>query len=79
MIRLGYCFLFIGAVLMSPLPDLLPVETWGWLKGMISQRESPPYYRVVPAEDNWAVVWAAALMAVGLLLIGYGKLKTRRS
>lgn len=74
MIRLGYCLLVIGGVLVSPLPDLLPVDTWGWLRGISSQREPAPYYRIVPAGDAWPVVWPTALMAAGLLLVAYGKL-----
>lgn len=76
-IRLGWCFLIAGAVWLSPLPDLLPVDLWARLDHMGQQRTSQPLFRVVPSVDHPAFA-GPLLIVAGLVLIGMGKLRGRR-
>ena len=63
--RLGYMLIATGALLLSPLSDLLPVDLWGTLASQSSG--SHQYMRVVSVESSW--VLEAALIATGILLV----------
>lgn len=64
LIRIGVFCLVLGAVFVSPLVDLLPVDALGFL----SQSKASGHFRVVPAEEEFGHV-GATLVLVGLVLL----------
>lgn len=70
-IGLGGILIAAGALLLSPLTDLLPAQVYFWLKG---QRVDERSYFKVTNEPEGALgpfaLLGVALFAVGILLLG---------
>lgn len=62
LVRVGYALMTVGALLLLPLGELLPVDLFGG---------PHHYYRVVPTEHNW--VMEASLIGFGMLLVLLGR------
>lgn len=70
LIRIGVACFILGAVLVSPLIDLLPVEVFAFLSHP-SASASDYLFRVVPVEESpWHV--GDAFVLAGLVLVGAG-------
>jgi uncharacterized membrane-anchored protein len=77
LLRIGCGMLVLGAILISPLSDFLPVESAGWLASLAGQGTRPGYFRVVPADGN-AEVMGGVLLLIGLVLLAAGWILKRR-
>jgi hypothetical protein len=82
LIRIGVVCLVLGGALISPLSDLLPVETVAFLDhplAFLSQpASSPNHFRIVPG-DGQAEHIGDTLVIVGFVLAGAGLLARRRA
>lgn len=65
--RIGVLVTVIGAILLSPLSDFLPVDFWGWLRGLFQSDRSSEYLRVVPTQNSNLLEYV--LIGVGLVLV----------
>lgn len=57
----------LGAFLLSPLADFLPVDFWGMLMGVFGSNRPSQFFRVVPSENSNVLEFA--LLGVGLVLV----------
>lgn len=70
--RVGCLLYAAGALLLSPLPGLLPVDLWVWFHGLGRPEVPHAYLRIVPAEPGrgavevWLTVAGLALVVLGL-------------
>jgi hypothetical protein len=73
--RLGAALIVIGLLLLSPFGDLLPVNFWFRLDGLLGINPPPSehiYYRVVPGGPNrtleLVLIGVGAFLAIGARL-----------
>lgn len=70
-VRISWCLIAFGALLWTPVADLLPVELWLWLarlgRGSVLPGQSV-YFRIVPASSG--PVDPVKLLGVALVVIG---------
>jgi uncharacterized membrane protein YphA (DoxX/SURF4 family) len=69
--------LVLGAILIPPLSDFLPVDSAGWLASLTGQGTPPGYFRVAPA-DSHGEVMGGVLLLIGLVLLAAGWILKRR-
>jgi len=62
---IGYALIALGAALLSPIADYLPVDIEPLLTGDFASLGSPPYFRVAPGASG-----AAHVVSLGALLAG---------
>jgi hypothetical protein len=79
MTRIGWFAVVVGALLWTPLADVLPVDLWVQLEQLFSGTPPGPvhtYQRVIPAQggsvDPIKVV-GAVLVVLGLFLVAGGR------
>jgi len=70
-IGFGSTLVFLGALLLSPLIDLLPVELSPYLSGDLSSPQTH-HFRVVTAADSRPDLVALGLFVVGAFAIAIG-------
>lgn len=81
LIWLGYVLLALGAALLTPLADLLPVEFLPYLSGDFA-RSGTHYFRVAPSSSSAPSFLAVALLAMGAAVAAIGWLfrwRTKRA
>jgi hypothetical protein len=67
--RIGIVLIAIGVILLSPIADLLPINSWGEVKSLFSSESanSSTYYHIVPSESGQ--FFEFTFIGIGLLLI----------
>jgi hypothetical protein len=73
LIRIGVFCLALGALLMSPLADLMPVDA----SAFFSQSMTSGHFRAVPTGENWGY-GGNTLVVVGSVLLCAGLVARRR-
>ncbi len=71
--RLGYFLAVVGALLVSPAEDFLPLEWWAWLHGY----PDDVYFAVLPGVSSKTP--ELLVLAAGILLVVLGKTLGRKS
>jgi len=75
-IRIGCVLLPLGALLLTSIADLLPIDLWVSMRKVLQPIEKQTYVRVVAAERSYIV--EAVLVSLGLALVLLGD-RFRRS
>ena len=69
--RVGLVVAGVGALLLSPLSDLLPVDLWLFAKGLFQPNGTHLYLTVVPSTSS--NVFECSLVVVGITLTLVGR------
>lgn len=72
-IRIGIALVILGATLLSPFSDLIPVDLWPSLRSLFlpSSLASHPFRRVVPSEQNRIVEFVLISLGLFFLVLGF--------
>jgi hypothetical protein len=84
-LRIGIALVAIGAILLSPIADFLPVDFWGEVQNLFSSTPENPsnYYRLESSKSNhlvdFSIIESSQLIgftitSLGLLLLIIGLL-----
>jgi hypothetical protein len=73
--RVGYLLSGLGIVLLTPIPDLLPVDLLIWAESLLRPTSGSMYLRVVPARANYTI--ELTLLGVGLAFVLVGRFLRR--
>jgi len=60
----------VGAFLLSPLADFLPIDLWPSITSLFQGGEPHKYWRVIPAQHS--SLYKFVVLGIGLVLIAAG-------
>ena len=67
----GYTLFLIGILSVTPVFNLLPVESWSSLINMFSDENTTIYFKVVPSKSGYIINYT--IIITGAALIAAGK------